>query len=281
MKPAQILMGATIALAFLTSTAVASTLYGTSYTPGSVSYLYEINMSTGALTLVHSTGLNDIGDLTSDQVSTIWGIQLTTDDLVTINPMTGVGTLGPTITGTGLSAGAPIASIAWDPVTDTLYGNSSTGYGATADTLYSINPVTGVATLIGRLGFSDVYALGFGQNGTLYGMEDADEMGGLININLTTGAGTLVGDSGLGGPFDIASDPAGSGYYVADGNTFALYNVNVATGAATEVGSYEAYQNIAGLAFIGSSGASSPEPGSAVLLGVGLGLVAFGRRRCH
>lgn len=276
MKTAQILTGAAFGLMFLPSTAAASTLYGTSYIPGSVSSLYTINTSTGALTLVHSTGLDDLGDLTSDQVSTIWAIQLTTDDLATINPMTGAGTLGPTITGTGLSATAPIASIAWDPVTGVLYGNSSTGYGATADTLYSINPTTGVATLIGRLGFSDVYALGFGQNGTLYGIEDADEQGGLININLTTGAGTLVGDTGLAGPFDIASDPAGSGYYVADGNTYALYKVNVSTGGVTEVGSYEADQNIAGLAFIGSAATSSPEPGSVVLLALGVGLVAIG-----
>jgi hypothetical protein len=131
--------------------------------------------------------------------------------------------------------------------------------------------------MIGRLGFSDVYALGFGQDGTLLGVEDADSEGALISINLTTGAGTLVGDSGLEGIFDIASDPAGSGLYAADGNNFSLYKLNVATGAGTLVGSYEADANIAGLAFLAPASAV-PEPGTIVLLTAGLVLTGFAMR---
>jgi hypothetical protein len=120
MKAAHIFTAAVVGLLSFVFTASAGTLYGTDYNPGSVSSLYTVNTSTGVLTRIGSTGVKDIGDLTSDQVSTIRAIQLTTDDLVTINPQTGVGTVGPNITGTGLSDSDPIVSIAWDPVTGVL-----------------------------------------------------------------------------------------------------------------------------------------------------------------
>ena len=138
MKATQILTVIAVCLGSFASTAGASTLYGTDYNPGSVSSFYSINTSTGVTTRIGSTDVTNLGDLTSDQVSTIWSVQITTDDLVTINPITGVGSLGPTITGTGLSSSAPIASLAWVPATGVLYGSTSVGYGATADTLYLI-----------------------------------------------------------------------------------------------------------------------------------------------
>jgi hypothetical protein len=274
MKAMRILTAIAADLVLFTSTAGASTLYGTDYNPGSVSSFYSINTSTGVTTRIGSTNVTNLGDLTSDQVSTIWSVQITTDDLVTINPITGVGTLGPTITGTGLSSSAPIASLAWDPATDVLYGSTSVGYGATADTLYSINPTTGAATLIGRIGFADVYSLGFTQNGTLWGIETADPSGTLIDINTATGAGTAVGNTNVYGAYDVASDPATGILYASESNTFALYKVNVATAVATEVGSYESIANIAGLAFLDPSSAS-PEPGSLVLLMTGLGAISL------
>jgi hypothetical protein len=251
-------------------------LYGADYNPGVASQFYSINTSTGLITHIGSTGVDNIADLTSNQTTTIWGIQASTDDLVTINPVTGVGTVGPTITGTGLSASVPIYSIAWDPLTGILYGNTSKGDGATADTLYSINPTTGAATLIGQIGYNDVYALGFGQDGTLWGVENNDDNGGLVDINLTTGLGTLTGNTGVQGVFDIASDPATGAFYAGESNTFALYSLNVATATASEIGSYESVANIAGLAFLG---AATPEPDSIVLLTAGLGLIGFAARR--
>jgi PEP-CTERM motif len=253
-------------------------LYGIDYNPGSASQFYSVNTSTGVITRVGSTGLIDLADLTSNQVLTIWEIQANTDDLVTISYQTGIGTAGPTITGAGLSASVPIYSIAWDPVTGVLYGTTSQGAGATADTLYSINPATGAATFIGKIGFNDVYALGFGQDGTLYGVENADDNGGLVNINLTTGVGTLVGNTGVQGIFDIASDPAGSGFFAAESNTFALYKLNAATAVATEVGSYQSFANVAGLAFV-DPGAATPEPNSIALITAGLGLIGLAVRR--
>ncbi|HEY3826663.1 MAG TPA: hypothetical protein VGL82_19015 [Bryobacteraceae bacterium] len=263
MKATQILTTIAVSLVLFTSTAGASTLYGTDYNPGSVSSFYSVNTSTGVITRVGSTNVTNLGDLTSDQISTIWSVQITTDDLVTINPITGAGTLGPTMTGTGLSSSAPIASLAWDPATGVLYGSTSVGYGATADTLYSINPTTGAATLIGKIGFADVYSLGFTQDGTLWGVETYDPSGTLIDINTATGAGTSVGNTNVYGVYDIASDPATNILYAVENNTFALYKLNVATAVAADVGFYQSFANIAGLTF----------------LTIGLGAISFTRLR--
>ena len=61
--------------------------------------------------------------------------------------------------------------------------------------LAEVNPVTGAATLLGSIGFDDVFGLAFVGN-TLVGA--ASVTGGddsqFIDINTTTGAGTFVAD---------------------------------------------------------------------------------------
>jgi hypothetical protein len=262
------------ALTLFVSAASADTLYGVDY-PQSAT-LYNVSTGTGAISAIGAVGLDNIGDLTSDQVSNIWGIQITTNSLVNIDPLTGAGTLGPVITGTGGPAGAaplPIVSLAYDPLTDVLYGNTSVPYGgATADELFSINQATGAATAIGNIGETEVYALGFTQNGTLYGI---DGSGDLDSINTTTGAGTVIGATGLTGAYDMASDPSTGIMYVADSGTSALYTIDLSTAGVTEVGGYGSATNVVGLAFLGT-----PEPGTIALFGTGFAaILLFARRR--
>ena len=265
------LAGAVVCLC--SSAAIAGTLYGVDYS-GSAT-LYTVNESTGALSSVGAVGFDNVGDLTGDGVSKLWGIQITTNSLIDIDPVTGAGTLGPAISGTAgvVGAGAfPIVSIAYDGATGVLYGNTSQGYGAPNDELYSINTTTGVATDVGNIGAPDVYALGFSQSGQLYGI---DSNCNLLNINTTTGASSVVGSTGLGGCFayDIASDPSGAMYLANSGNS-SLYTVNLTTGAATLVGGYGSGTNVVGLAVL-----AAPEPDSIALLALGALLITASARR--
>jgi len=277
MKAKLFLAAGVAVLSFGVSRAHAETLYAVDY-PASAT-LYTVNESTGALTAVGPVGLDNVGDLTSDLVSRLWGIQITTNSLVSINPSTGAGTLGPAITGTAPAVGGPafpIVSLAYDPLNATLYGNTSVPYGGeTADELYTINTTTGAATALGLIGENSVYALGFSQAGGLYGV---DGNCNLLSINTGTGAGTVVGSTGLApnggcGAFDMASGLDGT-MYLADTTSESLYDVNLGTGGTTLIGPYGSTTNVVGLAVL-----ATPEPGTVVLFATGMVIAWLGTRR--
>jgi hypothetical protein len=277
---AKLFLAAGIAvLSFSGPAAYAEVLYAVDY-PASAT-LYTVNETSGALTAVGPVGIDNVGDLTSDLVSQLWGIQITTNSLVSINPSTGAGTLGPAITGTIGAAGGPafpIVSLAYDPLNSTLYGNTSVPYGGeTADELYSINTTTGAATAVGLIGENSVYALGFSQAGGLYGV---DGNCNLVGINTGTGAGTIVGSTGLApnggcGVYDMASGLDGT-MYLADALSSSLYDVNLGTGGTTLIGPYGSSTNVVGLAVLGTA---TPEPGTVVLFATGMVMTWLGTRR--
>jgi hypothetical protein len=110
-------------------------------------------------------------------------------------------------------------------------------YAVSFSDLYTLNQLTGDATLIGATGFENTNALA-GDAGVLYA---ANTDGDFYSLNLTTGASTLIGNfgSGMTSSGDIAFDE--------DGNLFASVNVgsvendslaqvNVSSGVASLLG---------------------------------------------
>jgi len=104
----------------LTGTVSASQLYGTNFdNPGT---LFSVNQATGALSTIGATG-TVLGDLTSNpSAGTVWGVNITGNQLYTLNVGTGAATAVPVITGTNPAGGPafPIVSIAYDPRTSAL-----------------------------------------------------------------------------------------------------------------------------------------------------------------
>jgi hypothetical protein len=80
---------------------------------------------------------------------------------------------------------AASGDLAFDAASGRFFATSQDRANGGSDSLYSIG-LSGDATLIGNVGFNQVWGLAF-ENGTLYGFTPREQ----IKINLTTGVGTL------------------------------------------------------------------------------------------
>jgi hypothetical protein len=107
-----------------------------------------------------------------------------------IDPMTGAATAIGKLGG-GLRSSGDLVSVQGYGTLVTVQGSTSPpmlGMPALPDRLAKLDPATGVATIIGDIGFSKVWGLGFWKN-KVFGFTST---GGFILIDPTTGAGTLV-----------------------------------------------------------------------------------------
>ena len=113
--------------------AIAFTSNGALY--GVNSSLYSIDPATGAPTLIGATGLTNFAGLAVDPASgTLYGVELSTSNLVTLNTATGAATvIGALNPGQGI-----VGDITFDPA-GTLVGSA---FGSAGDLLFDINKTT-------------------------------------------------------------------------------------------------------------------------------------------
>lgn len=265
----------------------AAVLYASS-AAGATGELYIINPANGAL--VQDIGpLNDVtgqnypitGLAFHPTTGVLYGStgnsnSATAGMLVSINPATGLVTpIGAFNAGPTNSSGTPatMADIGFDPSTGTLYGVGSIG----GPQLYSINPATGQATVIGNTGLTSTTGGGIAINsaGSFYGTPTSSRFG---TYNSGTGAYTDIGNP---------TKPAGGGYGALEFNdTGILYGLNVgsgspppthlvtidlATGTVTDLGA--SINSLDAIAF------QVPEPASLSILAIGATTLLTRRRR--
>ena len=143
-----------------------------------------------------------------------------------------------------IGANYPVTGLAFNPITGVLYGSTGNSAAAAAAKLISINPVTGLVTVVGSFNAGPVNTGGtpstmadleFDSAGNLFGV---GSIGGpqLYSINLLTGQATLIGSSGL-------TSTTGGGLAISSGGTF------FGTPTSTRFGTYNpgtgVYANIA------------------------------------
>jgi hypothetical protein len=141
--------------------------------------LYRINKSTGDSTLI---GVLGITGATSLEFNTGGSILYTANNqLHSVKTDTGATT--PIISSDGFQfiSSGDLASIG-----NTFYLTSK----AANDYLVSLDTSTGTGTLVGSIGFPNVFGLATNDNVTLYGFSGTK----VIRINTTTGAGTQLWD---------------------------------------------------------------------------------------
>jgi hypothetical protein len=163
-----------------------------------------------------------------------------------------------------------------------LYGVGwGTGDGSSSSDLgvYSIDPSTGLAALVGLtgLGYNAGDYIGLSTNSsTLYFGDNND----LYTIATTTGAVTLVGSFGAGAlPYEMGAMTTINGVlYGADVNNGMIDTINTSNGTAAPGA---ASKEIFGLAPdpLPSGGLAAPEPGSWSLLAAALGVLMVAKRK--
>jgi DNA-binding beta-propeller fold protein YncE len=229
-----------VGIAFSPSGTTLYGLTGQGATPGA---LFTIDRTTGASSLIGSTGLANIveGDIAFDPTSGfLYGIQATGPALIlrqlfTLNLTNGTGTIVGNIPSN-------------DP------GNNS-----------------------------DLSAMTFDSAGNLFVLDTGLGHENLLRVNkATAGIITSTPLSvALGNVAGLAFDPDNGMFFAADGGgggTRNLYTLNTSTGTLTLVGPTGTPDGLAGLTF-GPSGpaAAIPEPSALALLGLGIAALA-GRR---
>ncbi len=264
-----LLLASALSLIALPIRSNAADLYASSAGQGGTGELYIINPATGATItdvgpLNDSTGRNfGMTGLAFDPVSgVLYGSsahgntdQTTRDQLVTINPATGL----VTPIGVYTTPDGSMTDIAFDPNTHILYGIPSIG-GAS---LYTIDPATAQATLVGSSGFTETNGggLAISSSSIIYGTPLTPNFG---TYDATTGAFTNIAAPTL---------PNGRGYGALSFNGAVLYGLEVrnnttgapphlvtidtTTSAVTDLGTTAA-DFLDGLAFKPSAAAGVP-----------------------
>jgi hypothetical protein len=135
-------------------------------------------------------------------------------------------------------AGKSLHAMAYDVTTGIIYGAGGTGNAAN---LYTIDPETGAATLVGAFGTGGyMLLLTCDGEGNMYGIDISTDQ--LYSINKETGAGTSIGPTGqaLNYAQDMCYDIDNGILYVAGYTTSGiLFTCNVETGTCTSVGPFQ------------------------------------------
>lgn len=220
-------------------------------------HLWSLNLATGVATDIGLLNFSQIEGLATSPGGVIYGVDDSTETLVTINTTTAVATA------VGSGNGNLGVSVSDLGLTFDSAGNlwlSSEGGGS----FYSVNPATGVATLITSGQSPDLTGLA-ACGTTIFGLVDG-EPPGLAGVDPATGIVTAIGQfTTIDVPNDggLAMGSDGVLYGIADNNDVGpspLFRIDPTTGSETLVANIT--DGVNPLSGIESFTSASPPPSS-------------------
>ena len=153
-------------------------LFGVTFTD-----LYSIDPTTAASTLIGSLGINDSNALEFAPDGRLFLASRNSTLLRIVDTATGATTV------VGDMEVSSSGDLAFDLSSGDLFLSVAS---VPNDNLYQVDPNTAASTLVGSIGFSNVFGIDFFFGSTLFGLT---EFGELITINTTSGAGTFVANT--------------------------------------------------------------------------------------
>jgi hypothetical protein len=198
------------------------------------------------------------------------------EELGTVNIANGAYSPITTLSGDITPGTDSVGGLSVDPTNETFYISTTTN-------LYTMNPATGVASLVGAFGSAGLMIdIAIDANGNMYGHDISDDS--LYSIDKNTGAATLIGSHGLaanfaqGMDFDYATNTLYAAIYTGGGTgQFVSWNLN--DGSVNQLASLTTFGSDFGGAEMEMAIRSAiPAPASVAALGM-LGLASTRRRR--
>ena len=160
-------------------------MYGSVTSPTSTA-LYRIDPATGGVALSRRLPVGNMTALTFGSGDTLYG-GTSSGQLLLID------LAAATYIQTGPASGIPYYSFALSPTTGELWA-SARATPDNSDTLYRVDPGTGVAHRVGRTGASLRSSLAFDSTGTLFALSGgSNTLNILMTIDLQTGTGAMIG----------------------------------------------------------------------------------------
>lgn len=279
------LVGAAIALTALSGHAV--TLVGIT-TQNQVAVFDTTNIAGATFTAITGLAVGEqfVGIDLRPGNNTIYGVS-TANKLYTLNAFTGVATAGPALSANVISASPSVGyGIDFNPSAD-FTGATSLRFSTSTGGNFAINATTGAVTVASTTapGFSNVSY----SNSTplptaapaptsLFYIDSINDTLSVAATGFNNPAITFRGNLGVdalkAGGFEVLADGSAFAALNIDGGlgTTGIYSINLATGAATSLGTFGGTLN-------GLTVAAIPEPETYALLLAGLGMVGFMAKR--
>lgn len=242
--------------------------------------LVSIDLASGIATSIgNSIGFSDVDGLAFDASGVLYGVDDSTNKLITIDTTTGVGSA----VGSGFGSGFNDMGLAF--LGSTLFMSATNTSGSTGR-LYKVDTSLGTATEVGSFaGGLKIRSLGAFGN-VLYGWSNIDT---LVKIDTATAAHTTVGAFGFttptGGQDGMDIDPATGTIWAVSEEENRTYTLDAGTGLATVYATSLTCDGNPCLNLANDVGFNSlaiapvPEPESYALMLAGLGLVVMLSRR--